>query len=268
MSFGVLKQSIKNYMRSGIVAALLVFVLLFYIGVFSTALSTSLSTSAADQLASNPLVKALVGNVNLDLNSFEGYMAFKGLSMMGLIVSIYLAFLASSSLAGEIEHNTMDMLLSLPENRAQIVISRSLALIPVIVLIGVAQILAIYLSALYIHHSVDMIWFVYVVLSISMLELAAAALAILLSSFMSNGKTAVLTAIVIYAIMYMIETVGAMVSAISPLRTISLFHYQEISTILAYHTVTWSYMAVLLVVAVVLTALATFVFQQRDINIS
>ncbi|HEY3422954.1 MAG TPA: ABC transporter permease subunit [Methanocellaceae archaeon] len=268
MLFGVLKQSIKSYMKSGIVVALLVFALLFYIGDFSTALSSSLSTSAADQLASNPLVKALVGNVNLDLNSFEGYMAFKGLSMMGLIVSIYLAFLASSSIAGEIEHNTMDMLLSLPAKRTEVIISRSLALIPVIVLIGIAQILAIYLSAIFIHHSVDMIWFVYVVLSISMLELAAGSLAILLSAFLSNGKTAVLASILIYFIMYMVETIGSMVSSISPLRTISLFHYQEISGILAYHTVTWNYMAVLLVVAVVLMALATFVFQQRDINIS
>jgi ABC-2 type transport system permease protein len=188
--------------------------------------------------------------------------------MMGLIVSIYLAFLASSSIAGEIEHNTMDMLLSLPAKRTEVIISRSLALIPVIVLIGIAQILAIYLSAIFIHHSVDMIWFVYVVLSISMLELAAGSLAILLSAFLSNGKTAVLASILIYFIMYMVETIGSMVSSISPLRTISLFHYQEISGILAYHTVTWSYMAVLLVVAVVLMALATFVFQQRDINIS
>ena len=268
MSSGILKQSITDYMKSGIVAALLIFVLLFYIGDFSTALSSSLSTSAADQLASNPLVKALVGNVNLDLNSFEGYMAFKGLSMMGLVVSIYLAFLASSSIAGEIEHNTMDMLLSLPAKRTDVIISRSVALIPVIVLIGMAQILAIYLSAMFIHHSVDMIWFVYVVLSISMLELAAGSLAILLSAFLSNGKAAVLASILIYFIMYMVETIGSMVSSISPLRTISLFHYQEISSILAYHTVTWSYMAVLIAVAVVFTALAAFVFQQRDINVS
>lgn len=268
MPLGILKQSIKDFMRSGIIAALLIFVMLFYIGDLSTALSSSLSTSAADQIMDNPLIKAMIGNTYIDLNSFEGYMAFKGLSMMGLIVSIYLAFLASSSLAGEIEHNTMDMLLSLPENRAKLVISRSLALIPVIALIGVAEILAIYLSAMYIHHPVDMIWFVYIVLSISMLELAAGSLAILISSFMSNGKIAALGAILIYAIMYLVESVGSMVSAISPLRTVSLFHYQEISSILASHTVTWSNMAVLLAVAVVLTAIAAFVFQQRDINIS
>lgn len=255
-------------MRGGIVAALLIFALLFYIGVLSTALSSTLSTGAADQLMNSPLVKALIGNTYLDMNSFEGYMAFKGLSMMGLIVGIYLAFLASSAIAGEIEHNTMDMLLSLPENRTKIVISRALALIPVIALIGVAQILAIYLSALYINHPVDMIWFVYVVLSISMLELVAASIAVLVSSFFSNGKTATLACIAIYAIMYLVETVGSMVSAISPLRTLSLFHYQEISSILAYHTVTWSNMLVLLAVAVVCTALAVFVFQQRDINIS
>lgn len=268
MPFGVLKQSIKDYMRSGIVAALLIFVLLFYIGDLSTALSSSLSTGAADQIMNNPMIKALIGDVYIDMNSFEGYMAFKGLSMMGLIVSIYLAFLASSSLAGEIEHNTMDMLLSLPANRAEIVISRSLALIPVIALIAVAQLLAIYLSALYIHHSVDMIWFVYIVLSISMLELAAGTMAMLASAFLSNGKIAALASIVIYAIMYLAESVGSMVSAISPLRTLSLFHYQEISSILAYHTVTWSNMVVLLAVAVILTALAALVFQQRDINIS
>jgi ABC-2 type transport system permease protein len=188
--------------------------------------------------------------------------------MMGLIVSIYLAFLASSSLAGEIEHNTMDTLLSLPLNRAKMVISRSLALIPVIALIAVAELLAIYLSAMYIHHSVDMTWFVYIVLSISMLEMAAGAMAMLMSAILSNGKIAILASVVIYAFMYLIESIGSMVSAISPLRTVSLFHYQEISSILAYHTVTWSNMVVLLAVAVILTALAALVFQQRDINIS
>ena len=268
MPFEVLRQSIRDYMRSGIIAAILIFILLFYIGDLSVALSSSLSTSAADQLMNNPLIKALVGNAYIDMNSFEGYMAFKGLSMMGLIVSIYLAFLASSSLAGEIEHNTIDMSLSLPVKRVELVISKMLALIPVIALIAVAMILAIYLSALYIHHSVDMIWFVYIVLSISMLELAAGAIAILLSAFLNNGKIAALSAILIYAAMYMAETVGSMVSAISPIRNLSLFHYQEISSILAYHTITWSYMVLLLIVAVVFTALAAFVFQQRDINIS
>lgn len=214
------------------------------------------------------IVQAMIGSAHIDVNSFEGYMATKGLSMMGLIIGIYLAFLASGSLAGEIERKTMDLHLSLPLSREHMVLSKSLAIVPIIVLIGIAQLLAIYLSALYIHHNVAMIWFAYVVLSISLLDLAAGALAMVVSAFMDDGKKAVLVTIGIFIAMYFIETIGSVVSSINWLRTFSLFHYQEVSGILATHTVTWSNMLVLLAVASILMALAIYVFKQRDINLT
>jgi len=266
MALEILKRTIKDKSLGAILVAVILFLYIFWLATFFPQMG-SLGNSF-QQFAQDSAFKAFVGDQVLTLTSYPGFISMEVFSYMGLVVGAFIAFLTASLIAGEIEQKTSDLLLSLPVSRVSLIIQRFVALIPVILLIAVAMLGAIYCGGVYIGDQIQVLWFVCAIAFLGAFLLAVAAGSLLVSALMSDGKKAALVSVGILFAMYLLENVGSMVTGLDWARQLSLFHYAQLINIAVAHEVDWVSMAILLVFTVVCLVLAAFVFKQRDINVA
>jgi ABC-2 type transport system permease protein len=204
------------------------------------------------------------------MRTFGGFMSVEVFSYMGIVLGAYIAFLTASFVAGEIEQKSSELMLSLPVSRIYVILSRFATLLPIIVAIVVAMLLAVVLGANFIGESVDTIRFGYGMLFTAGFLLAVGGGSMLLSALMSDGKKAAFGSIGILLAMFLVENIGSMVTSIDWARKLSLFHYAKVADFIANPTATinWGNLGILLAVAVVFLALAVIVYQRRDINVT
>ncbi|TMT86544.1 ABC transporter permease [Haloterrigena sp. H1] len=99
--------------------------------------------------------RAFVGSVTT-LTTIEGYLVSQ-LYQFGwvLLLAIYYAYAAASTVAGEIERGTVEVMLSLPISRTRFVVAKFLSLVPGLVLVNAITFLAIYLGVELVGESVS-----------------------------------------------------------------------------------------------------------------
>lgn len=264
MALEIFKQSMTDKTKGTIIAMVILFAFVFWMGTFYPEVAKM--GDVYTELMENPAMKALIGNSVATLTTFEGFMSIELFSYMGLIFGGYVAFLAASFIAGEIEQKTGDLLFSLPVSRTDIVVSRFAVIAIISVLITAAMIAGAVLSAMYINVSVSLEHFGYMMLFTSALTIAAGSIAMLISTFLSDSKQAALASLGVFILMYFTETIGSTVEGLNAIRSLSLFHYVSASDILVSHNVEWIDLGVLIAVAVVFLALSVVNFNRRDIN--
>lgn len=266
MALEVFKQALKDKWVGATVAAVLLFLFVFWIATFYPALKPNMAMY--DDMLSNPAFKALIGEQAATMGTFTGYMTMEVFSYMGLVLGAYIIFMAASFAAGEIEQKSSELLLSLPVRRESLIISRFTAMLPFIALIVLAELAAIYAGGRYIGEDSSIRWFAYAMLFMGFFLVAAGAMAMLISSLMSDGRKAALVSLGILLAMFLVENIGSMVTSIDWARSLSLFHYLRLTSIVMNHEVVWWNAGILLVITVVCLVLAVIVFRQRDINVT
>jgi ABC-2 type transport system permease protein len=266
MAFEVFKQAIKDKFTGVLMASVLLFAYIFVIATFYPQISSM--GDMYNQMLQNPTFKAFLGDEVYALTTFGGFMGIEAFSYMGIVVGAYIIFIAASFASGEIEQKTSEMLLSLPVSRVNVIISRFLALIPLVILIMLGMVAGIYAGSVYIGEDVQIQWFALAMAFMGVFMLAVGAVSLLISALMSDGRRAAMLSIGLLLAMYLVENIGTMVTSIDWARNLSLFHYMKLNAIAVAHTVNWTSMAVLLAVTVVFLALAVIAFRQRDINVT
>jgi ABC-2 type transport system permease protein len=264
--FEVLKRAVKDKSTGALIAAALLFVYIFFLATFYPQMESM--GDMYSQMMENPTFKALLGDDMFAMTTFSGFMGIEAFSYMGIVLGAYIAFLAASFVAGEIEQKTSDLLLSLPVSRVNVIVSRFLSMILPVALIMVAMLAAMYAGAWYINEDVQIEWFALAMLFMGVFTLAVGAASMFLSALMSDARKSALISVGVLLAMYLVESIGAMVTSIDWARRLSLFHYLKVNTIAVTHTVNWGNLAVLLAVMVVFLALAVIAFRQRDINVA
>jgi ABC-2 type transport system permease protein len=266
MALEVFWQAIKDKWVGATVAAVLLFLYVFWIATFYPALKPNMAMY--DDMLSNPTFKALIGDQVATMGTFIGFMTMEVFSYMGLVLGAYIIFMAASFAAGEIEQKSSELLLSLPVRRESLILSRFTAMLPFIALIVLAELAAIYSGARYIGEDASIKWFGYAMLFMGFFLVAVGAMALLISTLMSDGRKAALVSLGVLLAMFLVENIGSMVTSIEWARKLSLFHYVKLNAIVVSHDVNWMNAGVLLAVAAVCLALAVIVFRQRDINVT
>lgn len=266
MALEIFRQAIKDKWLGVTIAAILLFVYVFWIATFYPTLKPNMAMY--DDMLKNPTFKALLGDVAMSMGTFAGFMSMEVFSYMGIVLGAYIIFMAASFVAGEIEQKSSELLLSLPVRRETIILSRYAALLPVIAIIVLAELAAIYAGGKYIGEDASIRWFAYSMLFMGLFMAAVGAMSLLISSLMNDGKRAALVSIGILLAMFLVENIGSMVTSIDWARRLSLFHYLKMSSIVLNHEVVWANAGVLVVVAVVCLVLAVVVFRQRDVNVT
>jgi ABC-2 type transport system permease protein len=163
---------------------------------------------------------------------------------------------------------TIDLLLAQPVTRARLVLDRYATLLPLVVLMMLALLVGIFVGTQYLGISASYPWFACALGLMGQFMLAFGAISLFVSAVLSDGRVAALVSLGLLLIMYFMETIGDTVEKLSPIRSLSLYHYAHYNDVLIYHNLSPGNVAILVIVAGVFLVLALLAFRRRDINVS
>lgn len=263
MTLAVLFQTLRDKARGTGLAMVLVLVFVVYMVAMFPEVQ---KMTGIDELMNSPAFQALLGKVP-DFTSFDGFLTLELFTLSALVICGYIAFMAASFLAGEIEMKTIDLLLAQPVSRVRLVVDRYAALVPIVVLIVAAILAGLYVGTAYMGIAASIGWLAYAVAFAGVFMLAFGGISLLISAVLSDGRTAAIVSLGLLIVMYFMETVGQSVDKLGVVRSLSLFHYAPYGDIMVYHDLSLGDLGVLIAVAAVSVALAVYAFRRRDINV-
>ncbi len=257
-------QTMKDYWKMSVILTLIFMgVVAMYSG-FYPAFKDSLQEMAS----------TLKGEFTF-LRGFEYMTSYTGFLNMELyqifwilILGMLIGFLASSLLSKEIEGKTIDLLMSNPVSRKQIILEKYLGLIPFIVLINFATLLTVYgltvaigekinLGYLIMTHAVSIPYF-----------LAIAAIGLLISVIIDEKIKASIITIAIIIIMYIFESISLLIPDYKFMGYVSLTHFYNPADILIKGIVDVYGIVVLVIFIVICLIISMIYFDHKDITVS
>ncbi|MFC4439302.1 MULTISPECIES: ABC transporter permease [Natrialbaceae] len=235
------------------------------IGLFPSIRETGAELDAYLETLPPEVARAFVGDVTT-LTTIEGYLVSQLYQFAWVILlGIYFAYAAGSTVAGEVERGRADMLLSLPITRARFVVEKFLAFVPAIVALNAVTFAGIYAGIVLVDESIDLADIV-AVHGVSVLYLLACAGVGLLASvsFDSIRRAQVVGAGVVFGTFLLdsitydtdYEWIGAL----------SVSRYFDPAEILVAGDLEWTGVLVLAAVTVGLVAASAIVFERKDIE--
>ena len=209
--------------------------------------------------------------MGIDMNSFEGYMASSLVGVIPIMLAIYVIMTSSATLAGEDDKGTLELIVTMPLKRWQIVTMKAAALVLVTFLILVIAGLcsAIALNWMKNSFAVDVtaIQFFLAILSAWPITLAFLMIGLFFSAYLPNQLSASMATTVVFLVSYFGEILAGMVKALEVIKPFSLFTYFDSSAALFSKGVQAGDVGVLLGVAAFFFVLALLSFQRRDITV-
>jgi ABC-2 type transport system permease protein len=195
--------------------------------------------------------------------TIEGFLALEVFSMMApLLLAGYAIVMASRSLAGAEERGTLDVLLSNPISRRQLVVSSFLTI--ALALLGVLLILGglTWITALIAGVDLPFSSLADGVGNLLPLCLFFGGLALLVSALAHRGMLATAIPVGVLVAMYFLDALSNMSGTIEPLRILSAFHYYGSAI---ENGIDWPNAFGLTALGVVFMVLATVAFDRRDL---
>jgi ABC-2 type transport system permease protein len=213
----------------------------------------------------NPVLKTLVGDIDT-FGTLEGFLGIKFFSMMPLILAVYVVLFALGIVAGEEERGTLDILLSTPAPRWQIIVEKFGAMIVAVFLILLMGFIGLFLGELTLREStLNTGQVAAAVLNIVPITLFMGALTLLLSTVLRSRSTAGAISAGLIFVSYFMTTLGDMIdNAVSNIKYLSFYQYYDGANVLTTG-VPWAGFVGLLVGAVILFGLSLYAFQRRDL---
>lgn len=177
--------------------------------------------------------------------------------IMGLRVTIF-----------EEDNGTLDMLLSLPVPRWQVLVEKFLAYTVTLVVIAAMIFAGLGVGALMVDYDLDIGRLAVTSLNILPSMLLILAFTILVGAVIRGKKMAIGISAAFVMGSFMLNTIGEMArgSFAENLRLISFFSYYD-STSVMKHGIVWGNVGLLLVVAALMLGASLWFFQRRDVGI-
>ena len=209
------------------------------------------------------------------LRGFEHMSTYPGFLTMELyeifwilILGMLLGFLAASLISKEVEAKTIDLLMSNPVSRKQLVLEKYLGLVPFILFINGATMLTIYgvtaaigeelnVGYLLMTHAVSIPYF-----------LAIASMGLLVSVLIDEKMKASMITIAIIIGMYIFESISLLLPDYESIGYLSLTHYYIPADILIEGHVDIVGVGVLVLVALICLIVSMVYFDYRNIVVS
>ena len=185
-----------------------------------------------------------------------------------LILGMLIAFIAASIISKEIEGKTIDLLMSNPISRKQIVVEKFLGLIPMILIINFGTMLAVIGITLAIDEELNFGYLLMTHIASIPYFLAIASIGILISVIIDEKMKAAIFTIAILVGMFVFRSISLMVPDYESLGYISITHYFNPADILIEGKVDPVGVIVLLTVMCISLIIAMLYFEHRDIAVT
>ncbi len=229
--------------------------------------------SFADQMeAFNDLMDlAIYQAMGITMGSFEGFMASTVTNLVPLILCIYAVINGTGTLAGEEDDGRLEMIITLPIPRWQIVLVKSIALgmaLFVILLIVSTGTALMFIS---VKSQVETVVTTFDVFSSLMaswpLCLAVGMISLFLGTITPGRRIAASIATIVVLASYLGSNLAGMVSSIESIENLFLFHYYEATAESLEVGQQTGNIIVLFAIAIVALGLGLYFFQRRNITV-
>ena len=203
------------------------------------------------------------------MNTYAGFVAVEAYEIFWiLILGILIGFVAASLISREIEGKTIDLLMSNPVSRKQLVLEKYLGIIPFILLVNIATMLTVMgitvaigeelnFGYLALTHAVSVIYF-----------LTIASIGILISVIIDEKMKASIVTIAIVVGMFVFDSVSRLIPDYELLGSLSLTKYYVPTDILISGNVDVGGLVVMVIVTIICLFAALVYFDYRNIMVS
>ncbi len=209
--------------------------------------------------------------LGIDMGSFEGLIASSVILNLAVILAIYVIITSSGTLAGEEDRGTLELIVTMPLRRWQIVTTKAAALVGVTFLIlliaGISNIIALAWLKSFMELDVTAMQYFMGVLSAWPITLAFLMIGLFFSASMPNRRIAAMATTAVFLVCYFGAILTGLVESLKGLQPFLLFHYFDTSAALFTKGAQPGDVATLLGIAAFFFILTLISFQRRDITV-
>ena len=265
MNFNLLKQSLSDRKLSLSVYAASVALY----GIIILAIWPSIQTSGISELWDRyPESLRKVFGATINFTEFDGFITLEYLGQMWVIImAAFVIGVATSSLAGEIEKGSMELLLSQPVSRRSIVVSRHFYMSIMLIALIAATMLPLMIGAPLVDGELSNTGVAAVSLLAFLFYEAIGSIAFFFSAIASSRGRALFAALGILIGSYALDLLSKFNEFIDNFHFLSLFYYYDPYRYLNSSSIAWGDLAVMVSITVVSTAAAVVWFERRDIAV-
>jgi ABC-2 type transport system permease protein len=209
--------------------------------------------------------------MGIDMASFEGFIASVVLQILPILLGIYVITAGTGTLAGEEENGTLEMVVTMPIPRWQIVLTKTVAIS--LIILGMLTIAGLMtsLSLAFVKQSTQVavtpVQLVLAMMSAWFLHLAVLTMSMALSAIVPARRWAVAIMAVIYIGSYVIKSIVELVPSLDFIKPFSLFTYLDATTSIFQEGINPVNIIVLLVLALVFVGITLVAFERRSITV-
>lgn len=203
---------------------------------------------------------------NFSLTSLEKFLSVEMFSFMWQIMAIIMfVSLGVGTIAGEIESGTMEILLSLPLARIQLLWSKYMTTVLAVLIFCAVSILCIIpmAEAYNIEYNASVYPKVFIVGTL--FAVSGLSISYMCSCIFEKGR-ATMISVGIYLIMYIINIVSTLKENMENLKYLSFFYYLDLSKILSEDSISYRNLLVFACTTIIAMLIATIYFHRRDIQ--
>ena len=203
------------------------------------------------------------------MHTYAGFLTLELYTIFWLLIlAIMLGFVAASSISTEIEGKTIDLLMSNPVSRKQIVIEKFVGLIPMFLVVNFAMMLAVMGITAALNESLDFgnLFLVHII-SIPYF-LAVLSLGMLISVVIDEKMKSSIILILILVGMFVLNSLSLTTPDYNWLGSFSFSHYFDTYNVLELGEVDLVGISVFAAVTIICLVVSMIYFEYRDIMIS
>jgi ABC-2 type transport system permease protein len=264
--FRIAIQTILDYKKTTIILTLLfMLIAVMYAGMFPAfkePLKEMGETGLFDSFSS------FLGPATFDMATYVGFLNLELYQIFWMIIlGIIIGFIAASIVSKEIESKTIDILMSNPISRKQIVFEKFIGLIPMAIVINFGTMLAVVGVTVAIGEELDLGNLLLTHIASIPYFLAILGIAILISVIINEKMKASITFIALLMGMYVIETMSKTVSDYELLGVFSVTHYFVPYDTLKFGEFNVASSLVLICITTVCIVISMIFFEHKDITV-
>jgi len=209
--------------------------------------------------------------MKFEVGSFEGFVASIVVQLIPVYLGIYIIITSTDTIAGEEDRGILELLLSLPLTRCQIIAVKAIA-------ISVASFVILAFAGLGSSFTLQMVkgsvetiitpWSLFLaILSGWPITLTFIMIGLFLSSYLPNRRSAASILTFLFITSYLAETLTNYVPSLEALKYLSLFYYFDSSARIFTEGVKFGDALILLGLAAFFFVLAVLSFQRRNVTV-
>jgi ABC-2 type transport system permease protein len=204
-----------------------------------------------------------------DMATYVGFLNLELYQIFWVIIlGILIGFIAASIISKEIEGKTIDLLMSNPVSRKQIVFEKFVGLIPLLLIVNFATMLTVIGVTVAIGEDLNFYYLFLTHLASIPYLLALSGIGLLISVLIDEKMKASILFIATLIGMYVIESISKIVPDYEAIGYISITHYFDTYNSLKFGNINVSDIIILIAVAFFCLIISMLYFEHRDIEVT